>query len=124
MSNALETEIVEVERRLQEAMLKSSVEELENLLADDLLFTNHMGVVTTKEADVSAHESGAVKIDRLEFSDRRMRFLGDVVVVIVRVEISGVFMGTPASGSFQFTRVWRRNTKGWQVVVGHSCLVA
>ena len=124
MSDAVEAQIVEVEQRLQEAMLNSSVEELDCLLAPDLLFTNHLGMVTTKEADLSAHASGAVKIDSLDISDRRMRLLGDVAVVVVRVEIAGVFMGTPASGVFQFTRVWRQGAKGWQVVVGHSSLVA
>lgn len=124
MSDALETQIIEAEERLREAMLHSSVEELETLLAADLLFTDHLGVVTTKAADIAAHASGAVKIDRLEFSDRQFRLLGDAAVVVVRADIAGVFMGAPASGSFRFTRVWKRNPTGWQVVVGHSCLVA
>ncbi len=123
MSHAIEDQIIAVEERLKIAMLHSSVEDLHELLADDLLFTSHLGVVTTKEADIEAHASGAVKIHSLEFTDRRIRLLGNAAVVLVRVKIAGEFMGQAASGTFQFTRVWQDSKAGWQVRVAHSCLV-
>lgn len=122
MDHETETQILEAEERLRRAMLDSSVGELDELLDDDLLFTSHLGQVTTKEADLSAHASGAVKIDSLEFSDRQVRPLGEVAVVAVRVAIAGTFLGQAASGAFRFTRVWRRGPRGWRVVVAHSCL--
>ena len=120
-----EAQVREAEDRLKRAMLGSQVEELDRLLDPELDFTNHLGMVLGKEDDLEAHRSGIVEISALEISDRRIRILGDSAVVTVRVELSGSYQGTPASGTFRFTRVWARADDGeWRVVAGHSSVVA
>jgi hypothetical protein len=43
MPSSLEEQIVQVEDRLRTAMLRSDVAALDELLAPDLIFTNHLG---------------------------------------------------------------------------------
>lgn len=120
-----EARVREAEERLRQAMLGSQVEELDRLLAPDLVFTNHLGMELGKEDDLEAHRSGLVEISALETSDQRIRILGDAAVVTVRVELSGSYRGTPASGTFRFTRIWTRGIDGaWRVTAGHSSEVA
>ena len=47
--------VVELEERLERAMRTSDVLVLDELLADDLLFTNHQGLVVSKQEDLEVH---------------------------------------------------------------------
>ncbi len=125
MDDRLEAGIVEAERRLRQAMLRSDVIALDELLAPDLIFTNHLGQIMTKQDDLAAHQSGAVRVDELTPSDEHVRMHGHVGVVSVRVRIAGCFAGVASAGDFRFTRVWARSPDGtWRVVAAHSSLVA
>ncbi|MEO0836646.1 MAG: nuclear transport factor 2 family protein, partial [Cyanobacteria bacterium J06642_3] len=46
MTNSIETQILQAEERLTEAMLNSDVAALNQLLASELTFTNHLGQVS------------------------------------------------------------------------------
>ena len=125
MSNAIENEILEAEERLRQAMLGSNVDALDELLAPELIFTNHLGQVLGKRDDLTAHESGVVEIDELTPSERRVQLHGDTAVVSVRVHLVGRYAGTPAEGDFRFTRIWAKSASGaWRVVAGHAGIVA
>jgi ketosteroid isomerase-like protein len=125
MTNTIETQILEAEERLRLAMIGSDVAALDELLAPELIFTSHLGQVFGKQADLEAHESGLVKVSEIVPSDQRVHVHGDVGVVSVQVHLSGSFAGTPSEGDFRFTRVWALSDGGaWQVVAGHSSIVA
>jgi ketosteroid isomerase-like protein len=112
------------ERRLR-AMRRSDAEELDELLADDLVFTDHVGGMWSKQDDLEAHRSGTIEIDTQAAFDHRVRLLDGAAVVTVRLEISGTFAGHAASGTFRFTRVWAPMNDGqWRVAVAHSTRVA
>lgn len=125
MNSTVEAQIHNAEEQLRQAMLASDVETLDALLADELIFTNHLGQVLSKQDDLAAHRSGVVTIDELTPSEQRMQIHGNVAVVSVRVHLVGSYAGTPAQGDFRFTRVWARLDAGaWQVVAGHATVVA
>lgn len=125
MNNSLEVQIAEVEDRLRTAMLGSDVGALNDLLAPGLIFTNHLGQLLGKDDDLAAYRSGVLKILSLERSEQRVKALGDVVVVSVRMQLSGTYEGTPTNGDFRFTRVWARSQqKEWQIVAAHAGLIA
>lgn len=112
------------EERLQEAMLGSNVGVLDELLADELVFTNHLGHMVGKAEDLAAHRDGVVKIHALTPSERRILVRGDVAVVSVRMHLSGSYAGAATEGDLRFTRVWARSAEGtWQVIAGHSGVV-
>ena len=125
MSQTIETEIKACEEELKEAMLKSDTELLDRLLSPDLIFTNHLGQLMTKEDDLNAHRSGLVKIDRIELGDLQIKSMGSIAVVTVQARIQGSYRGESSENEFRFTRVWSKNANNnWQIAVAHSTLVA
>jgi ketosteroid isomerase-like protein len=121
MDKTVKAQIVDAEGRLRAAMLNSDVDTLDELLAPELIFTNHFGHLLGKEDDLAAHRSGMLKVKDLSPSEQHIRFAGDVVIVSVRVQLSGTYDGNPANGDFRFTRVWALSDhKTWQVVAAHS----
>jgi ketosteroid isomerase-like protein len=124
MQISLQAQIAEVEDRLRTAMLGSDIAALDELLASDLIFTNHLGQLLGKEDDLAGYRSGALKIAGLEPSEQHVRALGDVAVVSVRMRLTGSYEGAPANGDFRFTRVWARSQEErWQVVAAHAGLI-
>jgi ketosteroid isomerase-like protein len=121
----LQVQIVEMEDQLRTAMLSSDIATLYELLAPDLIFTNHLGQLLGKSDDLAAYSSGVLKIAGLEPSEQHVRVLGEVAVVSVRMQVSGTYEGAPANGDFRFTRVWTRSQlERWQIVAAHSVLIA
>jgi ketosteroid isomerase-like protein len=117
-------QIQRLERRLRDAMRTSALDELDALLADDLVFTDHLGGLWGKQDDLAAHRSGEIQIGALSASQEQILVMGGAAVVNVLLEISGTFGGREASGAFRFTRVWAPTSSGqWRVVAAHSTLV-
>jgi len=117
--------IKESEKKLRLAMLHSDVTTLNELLAPDLIFTNHLGQLITKQDDLDAHQSGMLKIKKITTSEQQIQLIENVAIVSVRVNIIGSFAGTTSKSDFRFTRVWAKNVNGaWNVVAAHSSLVS
>ncbi len=124
MNQEIKAEIKACEEQLKQAMLESDISELDKLLGPDLIFTNHLGQVMTKQDDLEAHKSGMLKIKEITLSDNKIRIVGDIVIVSVQAKIVGVFAGEESENNFRFTRVWCKNTSnGWQIITGHSSIV-
>jgi ketosteroid isomerase-like protein len=125
MNTTVETQIIAAEERLRLAMLASDVSVLNELLASELIFTNHLGQLMTKQDDLNAHESGMIQIDALNTSERRIQIYGEIVIVLVRTQVSGSYAGQPANGDFRFTRVWAVSSGGnWHIVAAHIGMIA
>ena len=125
MNAKLESPIINAEERLKYAMLNSDTNALEELLSPDLIFTNHLGQSTRKEDDIAVHKSGSLKITELNTSEQRIRFIGDIAIVSVRVQLNGSYEGVPTNGDLRFTRVWALSPNNqWRVEAGHSSIVA
>jgi ketosteroid isomerase-like protein len=125
MSPSTKTKIQQCEERLKAAMLQSDVSALDELLAADLLFTNHLGQLMSKQDDLNAHRCGMLKIDNIEISEQRLKMLDNVAVVSVRARIRGSFAGESSESDFRFTRIWHKTSNGnWQVTAAHSSIIA
>jgi ketosteroid isomerase-like protein len=125
MDRTVEAQIVDAEDRLRAAMLSSDVNALDELLAPELIFTNHLGQLLGKEDDLAAHRSGMLKVKDLRFFEQHVQLNGDVAIVSVRTQLSGTYDGNPANGDFRFTRVWALSPdKTWHVVAAHAGIVA
>jgi len=114
-------EIVALEAQLRAAQLAADVSALDALIADELLFTGPDGSVGTKEQDLAAHRSGAVRFRAHEPEELRVRRVGaDVAVTALRARLTVEVGGTLAHGTYRYTRVWARERAGeWRVVGGH-----
>ena len=124
VDSAFKKEIVEAEESLKLAMISSDIEVLNQLLSKDLIFTNHMGQILSKNDDLAAHKKGDFKISDLSLSDQIIKISGDVVIVSAHAKIVGSYKGEATSGNFRFTRVWEKLDSKWQVLAGHASIVA
>jgi len=124
VDSALKKEIIEAEESLKFAMISSDIEALNQLLSKDLIFTNHLGQLLSKNDDLAAHNKGDFKINDLSLSDQIIKASGNVVIVSVHANIVGSYKGEATSGNFRFTRVWEKLDSKWQVLAGHSSIVA
>jgi ketosteroid isomerase-like protein len=107
------------EAALRQAQLTSDVRELDRLVDDSLIFVGPNGAVYGKQDDLDAHRRGLIRITRLDPSEERIQVFGDIAVVSVRMEMSGLFEGAAFAGPFRYTRVWRAHADGWRIVAGH-----
>jgi len=124
MNSAWEIEVNKAEERLRKAMIASDVDELNELLSPSLVFTNHLGQVMSKFDDIEGHKAGDLKIDNILLSEQLTKCIDELVLVSAYAEISGSYKGSLANGNFRFTRLWGNENGTWQVIVGHSSLVA
>jgi hypothetical protein len=121
----IETQIINLEKSLREAMLASDVRVLNELLAPEIIITSHQGELLNKQDDLASHESGLVKIYELNPSEQKIQIHQKVAIVSVRMQISGLYNGNPTNGDFRFTRVWAISSMGtWQIVAAHISMVA
>lgn len=125
MNQLNQAQVLNAEERLRLAMMDSDVAQLNCLLADDLLFTNHLGHLLSKQADLAAHEQRLLTITELHPSEQQVRIQGNVAVVSVRMRLTGTYHDAETHGDFRFTRVWAQAADGaLQVIAAHSGVVA
>ncbi|WP_447753149.1 nuclear transport factor 2 family protein [Sphingopyxis fribergensis] len=119
------TDLIETcEERLRQAMLASDVEALDDLLSDELIFTDHEGRRLSKSDDLAAHRSGALVIETIDrASDAVIHQMGNVATVCVDVDIAGTYEASAFFGRFAYARVWQFAEGGWKVVLAHCSAV-
>ncbi|SFM02676.1 nuclear transport factor 2 family protein [Rugamonas rubra] len=120
-----EQQLAAVEEQLRRAMLASDVAQLDALIADQLVFTDHTGRRYSKQDDLAAHRSGVLRFTALEPSEQLLRIDGPVAIVSVRMRLAGSFATAPFAADLRYTRLWRRTEQGgWRIIAGHSSAVA
>lgn len=122
---APDPEIVACEARIRAAQLAADVSALDQLIADELLFTGPDGQLGTKAQDLEAHASGLVRFREHVPEELRIRRVGtDVAVSALRARLAVEVAGTLQRGTFRYTRIWaREGGAGWRVVGGHVSAV-
>lgn len=117
-------EIAILEEKLRQAMLNSDVQVLDELIADDLVFTMHTGLVINKQDDLEAHRTGMQKFTNIKLDEQQIRHYGDCAVVSVKAVLTGKFNGQPYSATYRFTRFWVKRQNLWQIAAGHISQVS
>jgi hypothetical protein len=114
-------EILEVEKKLLEAMKESNVSVLNELLHDDLLFVLHTGEVITKEMDLETHKSGNLILEDISSTIDSIKQIDETAVVTVTSTIHGRFMKQEFEATFRYIRVWKKAGNKLQIIAG-SCV--
>ncbi|KVG13158.1 DUF4440 domain-containing protein [Burkholderia vietnamiensis] len=118
-------EIIEpYEIALRAAMLSNDVDALDTLLDDDLIFTVPTGQIISKHDDLAAHRAKLLRVDTLDLVEMRVQAIGEMIVTATTVVLAGDFDGTPFSGRFAYTRLWRQAGDRWRVAAGHTSQVS
>ena len=111
-------EIIACEAAIRAAQLNADVSALDRLIADDLLFTGPDGQLGTKEQDLGAHASGAVRFRSHEPEELRIRRVSEnVAISALRARLVVEVGGVTVRGTYRYTRVWAREAgENWRVV--------
>lgn len=108
-----------LEQELREAMQTRDIFALDTFLHDDLIFINHEGSFVTKEMDLEAHRTLAVRFTEVSCSDLQIKLTKDGAVTISRIHLEGQEGEEKISGDFIYTRVWQLIGEQYQVIAGH-----
>jgi Domain of unknown function (DUF4440) len=103
MTDEFPPSIERLEERLRLAMLHSNVAELDSLIASELLFTNHLGVIITKQDDLASHQSGELKLKALVPSEQQLRIIGASTIVSVAMHLQGSYLEQPIDLNIRYT---------------------
>ena len=109
-------EIIELEKRRVEAMTKGNVAALEEILADDLIYTHTTASLDTKASFIDSIASGSRNYRSIEQEDVKIRQFGDSVVVTGQVKLH---VGDNKF-SARFIDVYAKRNNAWQMVAWQS----
>ena len=110
-------EIDRLEDHWRDAVLNRNVAAMDSLLANDYMAITANGTLESKDETLSRLRTGAVHINSLEVSDRKVRFYGPTALVTSRAEVTGTTPEGELKGSFRYTRVYVRDASGsWRIV--------
>jgi ketosteroid isomerase-like protein len=110
-------EIDQLEETWRDAILKHNVQAMDQLLADDYISITSNGTLQSKAQTLGDLKAGTLRFKSIGFSDRKVRFYGQTALVTSRAEVNGNSGEGDLSGSYRFTRVYVRDSKGdWKIV--------
>jgi ketosteroid isomerase-like protein len=116
----VEQELMQLEQKLADAIIKGDMAFFGSHLADDVRLTDPSGMVNTKaqlEADV---KSGALKIESSKIDDMKVQVHGDVAIVTYKTTDKGTYKGQDISGDYRWIDVFVKKGGKWLVVAGQG----
>lgn len=120
MKKIEDQKVLEIEKQLLEAMKKSDVKILDQLLHDDLLFVLPTGEVITKQMDLETHQSGNLILQEINSTIDSIQQIEDNVVVTLSSNIKGKMSEQAFEGNFRYMRVWKVFDGELKVIAGSS----
>jgi ketosteroid isomerase-like protein len=118
-----QAELMQLERDIGKANVERDAAFFERVEADEFLFTDSGGGLTTKAEDVDGVRKPPnpdVKLLAYDVDEMRVRVYGDAAVVTGRVTTRQLVKGEERTGRSRFTDVFVRREGRWQIVAGHS----
>jgi ketosteroid isomerase-like protein len=112
--------VIELDRQRMEAMAKKDIAKLNELIADELVYTHSSTRLDTKRSLIGNMESGATVYTSVVPSDVKAQDLGDTVVLTGSCRIGVNSGGNAMSFGVRFTDVWANKGGRWQMVAWQS----
>jgi ketosteroid isomerase-like protein len=112
--------IIELDAKRMAAMAAKDIATLEEVLADDLIYTHSSARLDTKRSLIDNMKSGATVYSSVVPSDVKAQDLGDTVVLtgLARIKVSSG--GKPMDFGVRFTDVYAKRGGRWQMVAWQS----
>ena len=115
-----EQEVLDRERQRFAAMIRKDAAFLNQVLADDLVYTHSSGNVDTKASFLASLTSGRLAYDAAVPEGLGVRLLGDVAVLTGTAQIRVHVQAKPLHLHIRFTDVYVKRQAGWQMVAWHA----
>jgi len=112
--------VIELDRKRMNAMAQKDLATLNELIADDLVYTHSSARLDTKQSLIGNMEFGSTVYTSVVPSDVKAQDLGDSVVLTGSCRISVNSGGNAMSFGVRFTDVYARRNGKWQMVTWQS----
>ena len=112
--------IIDLDKKRMTAMAQKDLKTLNELIADDLIYTHSSARLDTKQSLIGNMESGSTVYNSVVPSDVKAQDLGDTVVLTGSCRIGVTSGGRPNSFSVRFTDVYANKGGRWQMVTWQS----
>ena len=111
--------VLQTERDLATAYLKSDADGIAQGVMEDYTLTNSAGKITTRADDIDEAKKNDPKYEIFENYDMKVRVHGDTAVVTGKTHTKGVSGGKPFDSVFQFTDTFVKDGGRWRLLAGH-----
>ena len=111
--------VLQAERDLATAYLKSDADGIAEGVMEDYTLTNSMGKITTRADDIGEARKNDPKYEIFENYDMKVRLHGDTAAVTGKTHTKGVSGGKPFDFQFQFTDTFVKDSGRWRLLAGH-----
>jgi hypothetical protein len=112
--------IIALDARRMTASVAKDYDTLNQLIADELIYTHSSARIDTKQSLIGAMQSGSTVYTAMTPSDVVAQDLGDAVVLTGVCAISVMSGGKPNSFRVRFIDVYAKRVAGWQMVTWQS----
>jgi ketosteroid isomerase-like protein len=112
--------IIELDRKRMQAMADKDIATLEEVIADDLIYTHSSARLDTKASLIGNMKSGSTVYSSVVPSDVKAQDLGDAVVLTGIAQIKVNSGGKAMAFGVRFTDVYAKRNGKWQMVVWQS----
>ena len=117
---AVEAELIELERKLSEALVREDATVLNRLWSKDLVFTFPNGRVSNKAQRLTGQKPSAQSAQSTNTNDEvKVHLYGNTAVVTVLSTWKGKAGTQEYSDQYQATHVWVKQQGLWQLVAAH-----
>jgi ketosteroid isomerase-like protein len=123
-TESVERELINLEQQWGDALVKANLVFLDQILAEDYMFTSPVGEVLTKAQMLAELKSGEDVVSSVVNHDMKVRVYGDAAVVTGHSTYKETVQGNDISGEYRWTDTWIRKDGRWQCVADHASRVA
>jgi ketosteroid isomerase-like protein len=118
-SSQAEEELLKIENKFAEAIVRNDLEGIGRLVADDWIIIEPDGGIVDRARFFEVIKSGALTHEMMESEDLRVRVYGDSAVITAVTRSKGTFMRQEFSTQERATDVFVRRDERWQCVLTH-----
>jgi ketosteroid isomerase-like protein len=115
-----EQKVIDLDKQRMSAMAQKDIAKLNELIADDLVYTHSSARLDTKQSLIGAMEAGRTVYTAVVPSDVKAQDFGDTVVLTGSARISVNSGGNAMSFGVRFTDVWVNKGGKWQMAAWQS----
>ena len=124
MNEEASHELLELEKRFQNAIVANDADAIEPLVSDDWIIVNADGRTVERDRFLAVVKSGALTHNAMTLDEPRMRIYGDTAVVTGRATSAGKFMGTDFTTLERSTDVFVKTNGQWRCVLTQLTKIA
>ena len=122
-AQSLEQDINRVEDQRYDALINADWAALEAFLAEEFIYHQPNGNITTKASFIALMKTGEIKLRKAVRKNVKVRPYGDVAVVTGDTDIDLVNKGEERKIQLRYLNVWVKRDKGWQLAARQSAFV-